>query len=89
MANPALLATKSDRFSKSFSSASNKKFARSLIQDAKKNPGNATLITGIITALVNLSGVPLPIDSAIATAIALYVLHIGIDVFCEWSSPAI
>jgi hypothetical protein len=60
---------------------------RSLIQGAKKNPANATLVTGIITALVNLSGVPLPIDSAIATAIALYILHIGIDVFCEWSSP--
>ncbi|MBE9010415.1 hypothetical protein IQ250_09380 [Pseudanabaenaceae cyanobacterium LEGE 13415] len=59
---------------------------RSLIQGAKKNPANATLVTGIITALVNLSGVPLPIDSAIATAIALYILHIGIDVFCEWSS---
>jgi hypothetical protein len=59
---------------------------RSLIQSAKKNPGNATLITGVITALVNLSGVPLPIDSAIATAIALYILHIGIDVFCEWAA---
>lgn len=61
---------------------------RSLIQSAKKNPGNATLITGAITALVNLSGVPLPIDSAIATAIVLYIFHIGIDVFCEWSSPS-
>jgi hypothetical protein len=60
---------------------------RSLIQAAKKNPGNATLITGAITALVNLSGIPLPIDSAIATAIALYILHIGIDVFCEWATP--
>jgi hypothetical protein len=62
---------------------------RSLIQSAKKNPGNATLITGVITALVNLSGIPLPIDSAIATAVALYILHIGIDVFCEWSTPAV
>jgi hypothetical protein len=60
---------------------------RSLIQDCKKNPGNATLVTGMITAIVNLSGFPLPIDSAIATAIALYLLHISIDVFCEWSSP--
>ena len=59
---------------------------RSLIQAAKKNPGNATLITGAITALVNLSGIPLPIDSALATAIVLYLLHIGIDVFCEWSN---
>lgn len=60
---------------------------RSLIQETKKNPGNATLVTGMITAIVNLSGFPLPIDSAIATAIALYLLHISIDVFCEWSSP--
>jgi hypothetical protein len=67
----------------------------SLIQDAKKSPGNATLITGMITAIVNLSGFPLPIDSAIATAlaqptgtgIALYLRPISIDVFCEWSEP--
>jgi divalent metal cation (Fe/Co/Zn/Cd) transporter len=49
--------------------------------------GNATLITGAITAIVNLSGIPLPIDSAIAVAMALYILHIGIDVFCEWAAP--
>ena len=28
------------------------------------------------------------IDSAIATAIVLYLLHIGIDIFCEWSAPS-
>jgi hypothetical protein len=59
---------------------------RSLIQQSKKNPANATLITGVITALVNLSGFPLPIDSAIATAMTLYILHVGIDVFCEWTA---
>jgi hypothetical protein len=60
---------------------------RSLIQQYKKNPGNATLITGFITALVSHSNLQLPIDSAIATAIALYIMHIGIDVFCDWSNP--
>jgi hypothetical protein len=60
---------------------------RSLIQQYKKNPGNATLITGFITALVSHSNLQLPIDSAIATAIALYIMHIGIDVFCDWSIP--
>ncbi len=60
---------------------------RSLIQSLKKNPGNAALITGTITTLINLAGVPFPIDPALATGITLYLAHISIDVFCEWSSP--
>jgi hypothetical protein len=60
---------------------------RSLIQSLKKNPGNAALITGAITTLINLSGFPFPIDPALATGITLYLAHIGIDVFCEWSNP--
>ena len=60
---------------------------RSLIQSLKKNPGNAALITGTITALINLSGFPFPIDPALATGITLYLAHISIDVFCEWTTP--
>ena len=60
---------------------------RSLIQSLKKNPGNAALITGTITALINLSGFPFPIDPALATGITLYLAHISIDVFCEWTRP--
>jgi hypothetical protein len=31
---------------------------------------------------------PEVIEPALATGIILYIAHIGIDVFCEWSNPA-
>jgi hypothetical protein len=61
---------------------------RSMIKDIKKNPSNAIMVTGAITYLINLSGIPFPIEPALATGIILYIAHIGIDVFCEWSNPA-
>jgi hypothetical protein len=61
---------------------------RSMIKDIKKNPSNAIMVTGAITYLINLSGIPFPIEPAFATGIILYIAHIGIDVFCEWSNPA-
>jgi hypothetical protein len=45
-------------------------------------------VTAAITYLVNLSGIPFPVEPALATGIILYIAHIGIDVFCEWSPPA-
>jgi hypothetical protein len=60
---------------------------RSLIKDIKKSPSNAIAVTAAITYLVNLSGFPIPIEPALATGIILYIAHIGIDVFCEWSNP--
>lgn len=62
---------------------------RSMIQALKKNPGNAALVTGAITYVINLSGIPFPIEPALATGIVLYIAHIGIDVFCEWSQPQV
>jgi hypothetical protein len=59
---------------------------RSMIKDIKKNPSNAIMVTGAITYLINLSGIPFPIEPAFATGIILYIAHIGIDVFCEWSN---
>jgi hypothetical protein len=61
---------------------------RSMIKDIKKNPSNAIMVTSPITYLVNLSGIPFPVEPALATGILLYIAHIGIDVFCEWSTPA-
>jgi hypothetical protein len=60
---------------------------RSMIKDIKKNPSNAIMVTGAITYLVNLSGIPFPVEPALATGVILYIAHIGIDVFCEWSNP--
>jgi hypothetical protein len=60
---------------------------RSMIKDIKKNPSNAIMVTGAITYLVNLSGIPFPVEPALATGVILYIAHIGIDVFCEWSTP--
>jgi hypothetical protein len=60
---------------------------RSLIKDIKKNPNKAIALTAAITYLVNLAGIPFPVEPALATAVVLYIAHIGIDVFCEWSTP--
>jgi hypothetical protein len=60
---------------------------RAMIKDIKKNPSNAIMVTGAITYLINLSGIPFPVEPAFATGIILYIAHIGIDVFCEWSTP--
>lgn len=58
---------------------------RTKVKEYKKSPTSAPLLTGLIVSLVSLSGIP--IDPAIATVIVLYVLHIGLDVFCEYTAP--
>ncbi|MBD2092274.1 hypothetical protein H6F67_20710 [Microcoleus sp. FACHB-1515] len=58
---------------------------RTKMREYKKSPTSAPLLTGLIVSLVSMSG--LPIDPAIATVIVLYVLHIGLDVFCEYTTP--
>ena len=59
---------------------------RSKILDYNKNPGSASLITGAIVYLVGLT--TLPIDPAIATIIVLYILKVGLNIFCEYTEPA-
>ena len=54
-------------------------------QNYSKNPGSTPLLTGLIVALINLSGIPL--DPAIATIIVLYLLKIGLKIFCEYTQP--
>lgn len=58
---------------------------RTKVKDYKKSPTSAPLLTGLVMYLVGLAG--LPIDPTIATIIVLYVLHIGLDVFCEYTAP--
>jgi hypothetical protein len=61
---------------------------RGKVKEYTNNPGSAPLLTGLI---VSLSGIAvahgLPIDSAIATIIVLYVVKIGLNTFCEYTEP--
>jgi hypothetical protein len=55
------------------------------VKEYSKNPTSAPLLTGLIVAVVSSAG--LPIDPAIATVIVLYILKVGINIFCEYIKP--
>ncbi|NJR25347.1 MAG: hypothetical protein HC786_25955 [Richelia sp. CSU_2_1] len=62
---------------------------RAQFKDYTKNPGSAPLLTGLIVAIVSLgasSGIP--IDPSIATIIVLYLLKIGLNIFCEYTEAS-
>ena len=59
---------------------------RSKIYDYNKNPGSASVLTGVIVYLVGLT--TLPIDPALATIIVLYIVKVGLNIFCEYTEPA-
>ena len=60
---------------------------RAKVKEYNQNKGNANaaapLLTGTIVYLVGL--ITLPIDPAIATIIVLYILKVGLDIFCEYT----
>lgn len=59
---------------------------RAKVKEYNKNKGTANaslLLTGTIVYLVGL--ITLPIDPAIATIIVLYILKVGLDIFCEYT----
>ena len=59
---------------------------RDKVQEYNRNKGKdnaAPLLTGAIVYLVGL--ITLPIDPAIATIIVLYILKVGLDIFCEYT----
>ena len=58
---------------------------RSQVLDYNKNPGSASLLTGAIVYLVGLTA--LPIDPAIATIVVLYILKVGLNIFCAYTEP--
>lgn len=58
---------------------------RSKMLDYNKNPGSASVLTGAIVYLVGLT--TLPINPAIATIIVLYILKVGLNIFCEYTEP--
>jgi hypothetical protein len=58
---------------------------RAQFQEYTKNPGSAPLLTGLIVSVTTAAG--LPIDPAISTIVVLYLLKIGLNVFCEYTEP--
>ncbi|MEA5470294.1 hypothetical protein [Spirulina sp. 06S082] len=58
---------------------------RSKVLDYNKNPGSASILTGAIVYLVGLTS--LPINPAIATVIVLYIVKVGLNIFCEYTEP--
>ena len=61
---------------------------RGQIREYTRNPGSSPLLTGVIVSLVGLaSSSGLPLDPAIATVIVLYILKIGVNIFCDYTEP--
>ncbi|MEM7727517.1 MAG: hypothetical protein AAF208_14300 [Cyanobacteria bacterium P01_A01_bin.45] len=58
---------------------------RARMGEYTKSPENAVLLTTTITSLMALTAIPL--DPAIATIIVLYILKIGLNVYCEYTKP--
>jgi hypothetical protein len=58
---------------------------RSLLNEYIKNSGNATILTTLIITIAEIT--TLPINPAIATIFLLYILKIGIGIFCEYTEP--
>ena len=55
------------------------------VKEYNKNPTSAPLLTGLIVSVVHLVG--FPIDPAIATVVVLYILKVGINIFCDYINP--
>ncbi|MEH2277649.1 MAG: hypothetical protein V7K40_23370 [Nostoc sp.] len=63
---------------------------RGQLKDYTKNPGSSPLLTGLIISLVGVATAHgLPIDPAIATVIVLYILKIGLNIFCQYTEPSV
>ncbi len=58
---------------------------RSKILDYNKNPGSASLLTGLIVYLVEVTTIA--ISPAIATIIVLYIIKVGLNIFCQYTKP--
>jgi hypothetical protein len=56
---------------------------RARLSDYTKSPENAVLLTATITSLMALTAIP--IDPSIATIIVLYILKLGLNVYCQYT----
>lgn len=59
---------------------------RDRVADYTENPSSTPLLTGLIVYLATLT--TLPINPAIATIVVLYILKIGLNIFCEYTEPS-
>ncbi len=59
---------------------------RSKILDYNKNPGSASLLTGAVLYIIELTA--LPLSPALATIVVLYILKVGLNIFCEYTEPS-
>ncbi|MEI2582102.1 hypothetical protein [Scytonema sp. PRP1] len=60
---------------------------RGKLKEYTNNPGSASLLNSIIGSLVTVAALNgIPIDGAIATIVALYILKIGLNVFCKYTA---
>ncbi|BDA76397.1 hypothetical protein CAL7716_105630 (plasmid) [Calothrix sp. PCC 7716] len=59
---------------------------RARLGEYAKSPENAVLLTAAITSLMALTAIPL--DPSIATIIVLYILKIGLNVYCKYTEPS-
>jgi hypothetical protein len=54
------------------------------IKAVRNNPGKTTILTGIIVSIIEKC--QLPLDTALATMILLWILKVGIDIFCDYTA---
>lgn len=59
---------------------------REKVKEYNKHPASAPLLTGLIVYVAGLLGAS--INPAIATVIVLYVVKVGVEIFCEYTEPA-
>lgn len=55
------------------------------VKEYNNNPASAPLLTGLIVYLASLAGAS--INPAIATIVVLWLLKIGMEVFCRYTEP--
>lgn len=61
---------------------------RGKIKEHTKDPSSASLLNSIIGSLVTVAALNgIPIDGAIATIVVLYILKIGLNVYCKYTDP--
>ncbi len=61
---------------------------RNRVEEYNQKKGSADAAPLLIGAIVHLvNTVNFPIDPGIATIIVLYILKIGLDIFCEYTKP--
>ena len=56
---------------------------KSEIKNLRKNPKETAIITGIIVSIIDKC--QLPLDTGLATMIVLWILKVGIDIFCDYT----